>query len=241
MVIDETSEFIANLQKPTTPERRRQSSAKPRRGLSAGVDLPAADTEMQDSYANVDDDGNAEANRMQRSTVTPDIGATGLEEESTINQGMGATLRMLSQRAMIDSATNPSDLNASHRARQKFLAEKHRLEEIAEARARIQRERDRASGKLERMSAREREEYARWENKSRDQQESRQMAEVFNREYKPNVELKYVDEHGRRLGQKEAFKNLSHQFHGKGSGKGKLEKRIKKIEGEKRKEAKSSF
>jgi U4/U6.U5 tri-snRNP-associated protein 1 len=91
------------------------------------------------------------------------------------------------------------------------------------------------------MSAREREEHARWENKQRDQQESRQMADVFNREYKPDVQLKYVDEHGRLMNQKEAFKHLSHQFHGKGSGKMKTEKHLKKIEEEKKREAMSAL
>ena len=55
------------------------------------------------------------------------------------------------------------------------------------------------------------------------------------------MELKYTDEYGRRLDQKEAFKQLSHHFHGKGSGKGKTEKRLKKIEDEKRREAQSLF
>jgi U4/U6.U5 tri-snRNP-associated protein 1 len=91
------------------------------------------------------------------------------------------------------------------------------------------------------MSAREKEDYARSQNTFRDQVESRQLAEHFNKEYKPNVELKYIDDFGRSMNQKEAFKHLSHQFHGKGSGKQKTEKMLKKIEDEKRKEAQSSL
>jgi len=48
--------------------------------------------------------------------------------------------------------------------------------------------------------------------------------------YKPEVKIEYVDEAGRQVPPKEAFRYLSHRFHGKGSGKKKLEKRIKKIE-----------
>jgi len=48
--------------------------------------------------------------------------------------------------------------------------------------------------------------------------------------YKPEVKLEYVDEGGRTMTPKEAFRYLSHRFHGKGSGKKKLEKRIKKAE-----------
>ncbi|MCL4129601.1 UNVERIFIED_CONTAM: hypothetical protein GTU68_020157 [Idotea baltica] len=46
--------------------------------------------------------------------------------------------------------------------------------------------------------------------------------------YKPDVKLEYVDDEGRKLNAKEAFRYLSHNFHGKGSGKNKLEKRMKK-------------
>ncbi|XP_021358089.1 U4/U6.U5 tri-snRNP-associated protein 1-like [Mizuhopecten yessoensis] len=50
--------------------------------------------------------------------------------------------------------------------------------------------------------------------------------------YKPDVKLEYVDNDGRKLNEKEAFRQLSHRFHGKGSGKKKQEKRQKKIEEE---------
>ncbi len=47
--------------------------------------------------------------------------------------------------------------------------------------------------------------------------------------YRPDVKLEYVDETGRRMNEKEAFRFLSHRFHGKGSGKKKTEKRAKKL------------
>lgn len=50
--------------------------------------------------------------------------------------------------------------------------------------------------------------------------------------YKPDVKIEYVDESGRKLTPKEAFRQLSHRFHGKGSGKMKTEKRQKKLEEE---------
>ncbi|CAL4094493.1 unnamed protein product, partial [Meganyctiphanes norvegica] len=46
--------------------------------------------------------------------------------------------------------------------------------------------------------------------------------------YRPEVRLEYVDDEGRKLCSKEAFRYLSHKFHGKGSGKNKTEKRMKK-------------
>src|SRR5690606_36579632 len=97
--------------------------------------------------------------------------------------------------------------NRLFRDRQKFQTEKKLKELEAEKRAKQQRERDRASGKFDRMSAREREEYARWENKQRDLAEARDVAAKF-KDYKPDIKLEYKDEFGRDLTAKEAFKHL---------------------------------
>ncbi|EDV19648.1 uncharacterized protein TRIADDRAFT_33171, partial [Trichoplax adhaerens] len=48
-------------------------------------------------------------------------------------------------------------------------------------------------------------------------------------DYKPGFKLEYFDDSGRRLNAKEAFRELSHRFHGKVSGKKKIEKRNKKL------------
>ncbi|KAF7988954.1 hypothetical protein HCN44_007264 [Aphidius gifuensis] len=50
--------------------------------------------------------------------------------------------------------------------------------------------------------------------------------------FKPNVKLEYIDDDGHVLCPKEAFRYLSHKFHGKGPGKNKVEKRMKKNEQE---------
>lgn len=244
LIIDETSEFVANLHRPAILERLRRSVSAAAESTrvkspSPGVKDEPEDVDMERSYNDIEDEEDLK-NRLLREQSQPEISATGLDEENTLDQGLGATLAMLRQRGLVKES-NASELNSLHRDRQKFLLEKRRRETEAEKRARFQRERDRASGKLDRMSARDREEYARWENKQRDQQESRMMADIFNREYKPDVQLKYVDEHGRLMNQKEAFKHLSHQFHGKGSGKMKTEKHLKKIEDEKKREAMSTL
>ncbi|KAJ5272698.1 hypothetical protein N7478_007823 [Penicillium angulare] len=245
LVIDETSEFISNLQKPTIPEKEERRKSTP---MEDGAPQPEHEDELQDvdmerSYNDIEDDEDL-AERLkqaQSEEAKQELTGTGLEEESTLDQGLGATLAMLRQRGLVKKETNSSENNVLTRDRQRFLQDKLNREADADRRARLQRERDRASGKLDRMTAREREEYARWENKQRDQQEARQMAEIFSKEYKPDVQLKYTDEYGRAMNQKEAFKHLSHQFHGKGSGKMKTEKRLKKIEDEQKQEAMSTL
>lgn len=243
LVIDETSEFVANLQRPVATEKERKGPMvlESVENASRRRSEETEDVEMEQSYARIEEDKVSQTHaKRQRSTATPELTTTGLDEEATLDHGVGAAFNLLKQRGLVKTA-DMGDINALHRERQRFIAEKQKRESEAEQRARLQRERDRASGKLDRMSAREREEHARWENKQRDQIESRQTADVFNREYKPDVQLKYVDEHGRSMNQKEAFKHLSHQFHGKGSGKQKTEKHLKKIEDEKKREAMSAL
>lgn len=246
MIIDETTEFVANLARSKEEGKARPQIVKARSATPAKKEASPededGDVDMGRSYNDIEDGEDLEA-RVKRETSTsaaPGMTDTGLEDDATLNQGLGATLSMLSQRGLIKQ-NKETDINALHRDRQKFLTEKQKREAAVEAKARQQRERDRATGKLDRMSAREREEYARQENKMRDQLESRQMTEIFNREYKPDVQLKYVDEFGRGMNQKEAFKHLSHQFHGKGSGKQKTEKHLKKIEDDKKREAQSTL
>jgi U4/U6.U5 tri-snRNP-associated protein 1 len=238
LVIDETSEFVANLQKPEESQskpKQRSVSRHPEGVTSMDADSDEdGDVNMDhQSYANVEDEAERQERLHREANELPSIG---VEEEATLDKGLGSTLKLLKDRGILKTSES-GDLNAIFREKQAFLAEKHRRETAAELKARQQRERDRATGRLDRMSAREKEEYARQQNNYRDQLESRQLAEHFNKEYKPVVELKYIDEHGRNMNQKEAFKHLSHQFHGKGSGKQKTEKMLKKIEDEKRREA----
>ena len=47
--------------------------------------------------------------------------------------------------------------------------------------------------------------------------------------YKPQVKLEYVDDSGRLMSPKEAFRYLSHRFHGKGSGLKKTEEEIQEV------------
>lgn len=242
LIIDETSEFVANIQKPTTVERRQRSTSRQADGVTA-MDPDSdgeGDVNMEQSYANIEDDEDRAERLRREESASVDTANNGLEEEATLELGIGSTLKLLKDRGILKDE-NSGDLNEQFRRKQIFLADKQRYEAEAERKARAQRERDRTSGRLDRMSAREKEDYARQQNTYRDQQESRQLAEHFSKEYKPNVELKYIDDYGRRMNEKEAFKHLSHQFHGKGSGKQKTEKTLKKIEDEKRREAQSTL
>lgn len=231
MVMDEISTFIDALRAEPEDER---PARKPKAE-------PAAVTAMQDESSSEDEEmRDADGGERGERGITPlaDITTTGVEEEKTVDQGMGATLALLRDRHLIEEGKG-AELAERDRQRQRFLAELHRRMALFDQEARLQRERDRASGRLDRMSTREREEWQRQQNAIRDQHQSRVMDQLFREGYRPSVELKYVDGDGRRLDAKEAFKELSHQFHGKGSGKGKTDKRLKKLAEEKRRMAQS--
>ncbi|KAJ4306857.1 hypothetical protein N0V88_000228 [Collariella sp. IMI 366227] len=224
VVMDEISRFVDGLRAEPEEERkpRKPKSVEP----VTAMEDESSDEEMHDV---------PDARETSPSVTVP---VTGVEEEKTVAQGMGATLALLRDRQLIEEGKG-SELNEQFRQRQRFLNELHRRMDQFDHETRAQRERDRTSGKLDRMSAREREDWQRQQNTMREQHQARVVDQLFREGYRPSVELKYVDEEGRSLDAKEAFKELSHQFHGKGSGKGKTDKRLKKLAEEKRRMAQS--
>ena len=246
MIIDETTEFVANLKKP---DEREHDSDRERRARQRSSGPAAADDDEEDadgdatmagqSYAEVAD-AEDRAARASREVSTPaaEVTTTGLDDEDNMaGQGMAASLNLLRKRGLVADGAG-GELAEKDRRRNKFLAEKQNLIDEFDQRARDQREAERRSGRWEKMSHKDRDDFARRQNEQREQYLSKLQAEMFNRDYRPDVKLQYHDEFGRSMNQKEAFKHLSHMFHGKGSGKQKTEKRLKKIEDEKKNMAK---
>lgn len=236
LIIDETSEFVANLKRPDETEEN-----SPRRAPALHVSNSNAqqdddgDIAMgQESYADVEE-AQERAERANVESSKPESRtATGLEEEDNMSgQGLAASLAMLRKRGLLDNSE--SDQKADkERKRAQFLADKEHVIREFDHKAKEQREADRRSGKYDKLSNRDRDALARQQNEQREQFISRLLADKFNKEYKPDVKLQYHDEFGREMNQKEAFKHLSHAFHGKGSGKQKTEKKLKKMEDEKK-------
>jgi U4/U6.U5 tri-snRNP-associated protein 1 len=141
---------------------------------------------------------------------------------------MASTLNILRQAGALAASTDESrERERIQREKDKWLAEhRHRL---------AQRELDRLRSRGQNKDQATRE----YDNRTREQHEAREVMENF-KNYKPDIDIKYHDEFGRVLTPKEAWKALSHRFHGKGSGHMKTEKRLKRIAEEKKKEAMAS-
>ncbi|KAF8972133.1 SART-1 family-domain-containing protein [Flammula alnicola] len=152
----------------------------------------------------------------------------GTSSEQNFSTGMASTLNILRQQGILaQPSSDQMDREKTQRQRDLWLAEQRR--HVA------QRELE----KLQSRGANKDQAQREYENRLREQQEARDNMEAF-KNYKPDVNIVYYDEFGRALTPKEAWKALSHKFHGKGSGKMKIEKRLKKIAEEKKKEAMAS-
>ena len=152
----------------------------------------------------------------------------GTSGEKTHSSGMAATLNILRQQGIL---ATPS---AESVEREKVQLQRDMW--LTDQRRRITQrefEKQKARGGNKDQAQRE------YENRQRDQQEGRANLEAF-KDYKPDVNIVYHDEFGRELTPKEAWKALSHKFHGKGSGRMKTEKRLKKIEEERKQAAMAS-
>lgn len=236
LIIDETTQFVANLRAPTPPPERKARKVSDANGAPpVKID---GDVNMEDRGSEDEDEDEEQDNQAESAAPANTNTTTGLDEEAAINDvGVGAILGMLNQRGLVKTSGAASK-NDAFRHNQGFLQAKAGLEAEYERRLREARERERASGRI--VSQKQREEENKMMNERMQLEKDRALAKLFA-EYKPSVNITYKDEYGRDLGAKEAFRELSHQFHGKGSGKQKTEKKLKKIEDEKKREAMSAL
>ena len=202
LVINESSEFVSRLRRQSSTEQELKS------GLSPHVEGSRVLSEDADRHARIESpEDQPKYHQRQASTGTTDVTASGLEEESRLDNGLAATFSLLRSRGILKPAEG--DANTHDRQRALFMQEKRRRELDAEQQARNQRQQQRAAGTYDKFSARERENARAWENKQRDDQLGRQMAQLFDQNYRPQVNIRHVDEFSRELTPKEAFKQLS--------------------------------
>lgn len=123
-----------------------------------------------------------------------------LDEEPDVSAGVGAALKLAMSKGYLEREQNnrPSNSRLAHLQAKHYSIEDKSYGEEGD---RVNR-RERYSGPIQ-------------DFKEKDG-------------FKPNVKLEYIDDEGHVLNSKEAFRYLSHKFHGKGPGKNKIEKRIKK-------------
>lgn len=248
LTFDDTSEFVRAITydpvmvKKELPEAKiREPSKQP--SSSRDVEMKAEDEVIEELEAGEvvvkeEDDEEAMLNAIEnaiKEQEAADVAASNGEEvlvgtssEQTYNTGMAATLQILrNQGILAQPKADQQEREKVQLQRDLWLADHRRLVALREL------EKAKMRGGNKDQATRE------YENRLREQQEARSNLETF-KNYKPDVNIVYHDEFGRELTPKEAWKALSHKFHGKGSGKMKTEKRLKKIAEERKKEAMAS-
>lgn len=146
-----------------------------------------------------------------------------ITEEPLVSSGLAATLKLLSQKNLIEKV-DPS-FQKDQRKKTAWLADRRKQDELDQIEKERITEENRSKGEAGKRAGPS--------GSSRYEQRDRiQKAIDKFKDYTPVVDLKYHDESGRELNQKEAFRQLSHKFHGMKSGKGKREKQMRKQEEE---------
>ncbi|KAG0147665.1 hypothetical protein CROQUDRAFT_655874 [Cronartium quercuum f. sp. fusiforme G11] len=240
IVIDDTSEFIRTVslqQERAAAAKKTEDYMTSSRPKSLAHVKDEVDSEMAESEVDEEEerqkmerlmagdevkkpDGRSESEVPEQDTAV--YGATG--SEKYVRGGMASTLSLLKAQGLIKPLTNEErEKERLYKEKTLWLIEQRRRDALRE----MEKERTKKMGDAKDQATRE------YENRMRESLNARESMEAY-RNYKPDVEIKYNDEFGRELTQKEAWKALSHKFHGKGSGKAKTEKRIKKIEEEKK-------
>ncbi|KAF8206407.1 SART-1 family-domain-containing protein [Mycena galopus ATCC 62051] len=249
LTFDDTSEFVravgnnpivkeepapsAPVPPSKQPSQSRDVSMAP--GDEAIEELEAGEVEMKEEEEEQDDMAILDAIEDLMKSVEAEQASSAVEEdgfgtasEQTFRSGLAGTVNILRQQGVL---AKPADELQSREhvqiERDRWLAQQRRAIEQRET------EKWQARGQAKDQQTREA------MNRQREQQEIRDTVELF-KSYKPDVNLVYYDEYGRSLTPKEAWKALSHRFHGKGSGKMKTEKRLKKIKDEEKQLSMSS-
>jgi U4/U6.U5 tri-snRNP-associated protein 1 len=250
LTFDDTSEFVRAitynpvavkteptepvLARPTIKREEAPTDVTMKNGDEAVGELEAGEVSVKEEED--EEDEGAILNQLEAAIkqteaeekAAADAGEIGTAGEQNFGSGLASTLTILRQQGLLTApSADLSEREQVQRQRDLWLA--HQRQRVA------QRELDRVRSRGQPKDQATRE----YENRLREQQEARETLEAF-RDYKPDVQIVYHDEFGRNLTPKEAWKALSHKFHGKGSGKMKTEKMLKKIAEEKKKEAMAS-
>lgn len=174
----------------------------------------------------------------------------GTAQEAHIGRGIAGALSILKASGNLAAPVgDDADRERIQKEKDLWLADRRRRL------AQRELERIRSRGENKDQATRE------YENRMREQREAADALESF-KSYKPDIQIVYHDEFGREMTPKEAWKALSHKFQcvfvrlsgsfcsgcadrelgacsGKGSGKGKTDKRLNKIREERKRAAMS--
>ncbi|GMK59988.1 hypothetical protein CspeluHIS016_0902050 [Cutaneotrichosporon spelunceum] len=239
ITFDETSEFVRNVTAqsraaPVKKERSRSASATPvppaANDEPVVVKIERVDEDVDMSEDEDEDEMLAEMAareglslaeyRLKIDSQMEELGDMAKAQEETepvVGNGLAGVLNLLRNQGSLEKRTEAD-------AERERMQKQHDMWLADHRRRQAQREMERIAARGGNKDQAQRE----YENRQREAAEARDALEAF-KHYKPDVSIKYHDELGREMSVKEAWKSLSHKFHGKTSGRMKTEKRLRKI------------
>lgn len=258
------SKRTASEEAPESRRSRSTSLAAPRVKLEPGEEasVDAASLLVPDVSAAEHEEGAASDEEMayldEREVKRERSGSAESDDafgggEQLVSSGMGATLSILRNSGMLETRTaEEKERERQQREYDAWLAKRRAEDALREA----ERAASKAQGSAIDQATRE------YENRMREAEDARLALEKF-KDYKPDIVIKYHDavswfafvccsvcnadharssppQHGRELNKHEAWKNLSHVFHGKSPGKKKQELTLRRIEDERKREKMSA-
>lgn len=221
LVLDDTSEFVRNITLDA-PTVKRSDSVQPKPQLEPAP-VPASQSGRQTAdqiITSIDTETNGVKDEEMEEGETMDIdaeeraaeeallagddgqslaqvdGIEGTSAELHVNRGMMSTMNMLRQQGLIKPLTPEEIAKASlYKDRQQWLVQRRQQQADLEAAKYAARQ----AGASKDQRTRE------LENRAREKEMARRDLEAF-KDYKPQIEIKYTDDHGREMTPKEAWK-----------------------------------
>lgn len=248
LTFDATSEFVRNISNRPVEEPRRRI----KRGSESATPAPGPSSTTLDEIKIKEEpeeetSGAVDVEMLTRPPIDeedegedyeegppPDLESkeppTQEEEEevetSNATGSLAGTLALLRNQGLISSISSEQQAREKEQLKYDAWLAARRTEDAAREAERLA---SKAQGSAKDQATRE------WENKQREAEDARRAIDKF-KDYKPDIDIKYHDSHGRVLNNREAWKHLSHEFHGKGHGHKQQEKIRKRIELEKKQE-----
>lgn len=236
IVVNKTTDFLAGIKQASLDADNLEAKAKESRvhfSLVPSTSSTIKDTKEDESQHEDETDTTTNSGlKVDASVVAPDAPVVG---------GLAAALNLLKSRGLIKEKTAEQLAEEENNKRQRAWAKEMAKEKIIrDIELSKKREKIRATSGYEKLSQKDKEALAQKENHERELLEAKEAQKRFEN-YKPEIRLEYRDDDGRVLSTKDAYRHLSHQFHGIGPGKGKIEKQLKRDEEEKKRLSKSLF
>ncbi|KAI0243629.1 hypothetical protein L0F63_003351 [Massospora cicadina] len=229
LTISDTSEFIQYLTTASALQSEKMPRTQLREEKVATPEVAAAvkqeEQDIKEEEIKEEPNTKEEFADIKVEIKQEEIPEPLFEDEKPVGKGLAGALEALTRKGLYIKPTE-EQIKRDHIQTEhaKWILQQRRKNLLREKERVAERHREHKA----RQSGRDRTDDYRRDRSFADEQQSR-MAN-----YRPDITIKHLDAEGNELTPKEAFRQLSHKFHGKSPGMKKIEKRLAQIENAKR-------